>query len=133
FEIQHRKGTSHGNTDALSRRPCKERCKHCTNAEKKFGMETDISVKVLTTEDAWSSSKWESDDGSSCRWQLILPKSRIQEVLRETHDSASGGHFGVMKLWAKPESDSIGIDFAPTSKNGAENATLAEPEKDPKQ
>ncbi|GBM95150.1 Transposon Ty3-G Gag-Pol polyprotein, partial [Araneus ventricosus] len=158
FEIQHRKGTSHGNADALSRRPCKESCKHCTNAEKKFGMETDISVKALTTEDAWSSSevqkaqledpairpilerklnsedrpswqeivpespatkrfwalwdslhlkdgvlyrKWESDDGSSSRWQLILPKSRIQEVLRETHDSASGGHFGVMKTLSK--------------------------------
>ncbi|GBM71344.1 hypothetical protein AVEN_4654-1 [Araneus ventricosus] len=36
--------------------------------------------------------KWENDDGSSCHWQLILPKSRIQEVLREPHDSASGGH-----------------------------------------
>ncbi|GBN25970.1 Retrovirus-related Pol polyprotein from transposon 17.6, partial [Araneus ventricosus] len=158
FEIQHHKGTSHGNADALSRRPCKESCKHCANAEKKFGVETDISVKVLTTEDACSSSevqkaqledpairpilerklnsedrpswqeiapespatkrywalwdslhlkdgvlyrKWESDDGSSCRWQLILPKSRIQEVLRETHDSASGGHFGVMKTLSK--------------------------------
>ncbi|GBN96200.1 Transposon Ty3-G Gag-Pol polyprotein [Araneus ventricosus] len=158
FEIQHGKGTSHGNADVLSRRPCKESCKHCTNAEKKFGMETDISVKVLTTEDTWSSSevqkaqledlairpilekklnsedrpswqeiapespakkrywafwdslhlkdgvlyrKWESDDGISCRWQLILPKSRIQEVLRETHDSASGGHFGVMKTLNK--------------------------------
>ncbi|GBN68852.1 Retrovirus-related Pol polyprotein from transposon 412, partial [Araneus ventricosus] len=158
FEIQHRKGTSHGNADALSRRPCKESFNHCTNAEKKFGMETDISVKVLTTEDACSSSevqkaqledpairpilerklnsedrpswqeiapeshatkrywplwdslhlkdgvlyrKWESDDGSSCRWQLILPKSRIQEVLRETHGSASGGHFGVMKTLSK--------------------------------
>ncbi|GBM97845.1 hypothetical protein AVEN_148145-1 [Araneus ventricosus] len=33
--------------------------------------------------------KWENDDGSSCRWQLILPKSRIQEVLQETHDSAT--------------------------------------------
>ncbi|GBM32909.1 Retrovirus-related Pol polyprotein from transposon 412 [Araneus ventricosus] len=158
FEIQHRKGTSHENADALSRRPCKESCKHCTNAEKKFGMETDISVKVLTTEDPWSSSevqkaqledpairtilekklnsndrpscqeiapespatkrywalwdslhlkdgvlycKWESDDGSFCRWQLILPKTRIQKVLRETHDSASGGHFGVMKTLSK--------------------------------
>ncbi|GBN99165.1 Retrovirus-related Pol polyprotein from transposon 297, partial [Araneus ventricosus] len=57
FEIQHRKETSHGNADALSRRPCKESCKHSTNAEKKFGMETDISMKVLTTEDAWSSSE----------------------------------------------------------------------------
>ncbi|GBM94107.1 hypothetical protein AVEN_237382-1 [Araneus ventricosus] len=41
--------------------------------------------------------KWESDDGSSCRWHLILPKSRIKEVLQETHDNASGGRFGVMK------------------------------------
>ncbi|GBN05127.1 Retrovirus-related Pol polyprotein from transposon 17.6 [Araneus ventricosus] len=91
FEIQHRKGTSHGNADALSRRPCKESCKHCTNAEKKFGMETDISVKVLTTEDAWSSSevqktqledpairpilerKLNSEDRSS--WQEIAPES----------------------------------------------------------
>ncbi|GBN32936.1 Transposon Ty3-G Gag-Pol polyprotein [Araneus ventricosus] len=158
FEIQHRRGTSHVNADALSRRPCKESCKHCTNAEKKFGMEKDISVKVLTTEDAWSSSevqkaqpedpairpivekklnsedrpswqeiapenpatqrywalwdslhlkdgvlylKWKRDDGSFCRWQLILPKSRIQEVLRETHDSASVGHFEVMKTLGK--------------------------------
>ncbi|GBN71661.1 hypothetical protein AVEN_60420-1 [Araneus ventricosus] len=30
-----------------------------------------------------------------------LPKSRIPEVLRETHDSASGGHFGVMKTLSK--------------------------------
>ncbi|GBO12337.1 hypothetical protein AVEN_180592-1 [Araneus ventricosus] len=45
--------------------------------------------------------RWESVDGRSCRWQLILPKSRIPEVLRETHDSASGGHFGVMKTLSK--------------------------------
>ncbi|GBM48877.1 Retrovirus-related Pol polyprotein from transposon 297 [Araneus ventricosus] len=160
FEIQYRKGTFHGNADALSRRPCRESCKHCSNAEKKFGIETDISVKVLTTTsvDPWSSCeiqkaeledsaiktilekklmsadqpswqeivpespatkrywalwdslhlkdgvlyrRWESDDGRSCRWQLILPKSRIPEVLRETHDSASGGHFGVMKTLSK--------------------------------
>ncbi|GBN17967.1 hypothetical protein AVEN_161551-1 [Araneus ventricosus] len=139
FEIQHRKGTSHGIEDALSRRPCKESCKYCTNAEKNFGMEIDTSVKVLTTTIVvWSSCeiqkaqledptikpilekkldsvdrpswqeiapespatkrywvfwdslhlkdgvlyrKWESDDGSSCRWQLIFPKSRIPEVL----------------------------------------------------
>ncbi|GBM01882.1 hypothetical protein AVEN_219000-1 [Araneus ventricosus] len=34
FEIHHRNGTSHGNADSLSRRPSKEICKHCTNAEK---------------------------------------------------------------------------------------------------
>ncbi|GBM03364.1 hypothetical protein AVEN_256908-1 [Araneus ventricosus] len=145
FEIQHRKGTSHGNADALSRRPCKESCKHCANAEKKFGIETDTSVKVLTTTsvDPWSSCeiqkaqledpaikpilekklnsadrpswqeiapespatkrywvlsdslhlkdgalyhRWESDDGSSCRWQLFLAKSRIPEVFCYVYD-----------------------------------------------
>ncbi|GBM53776.1 Retrovirus-related Pol polyprotein from transposon 297 [Araneus ventricosus] len=160
FEIHHRKGTSYGNADALSRRPCRESCKHCSNAEKNFGIETDTSVKVLTTTfvDPWSSCeiqkaqledpaikpilekklnsanrpswqeiapesaatkrycalwdslhlkdgvlyrRWESDDGSSCRWQLILPKNRIPEFLRETHDSAGGGHFGVMKILSK--------------------------------
>ncbi|GBL78885.1 hypothetical protein AVEN_48865-1 [Araneus ventricosus] len=25
--------------------------------------------------------RWESEDGSSCQWQLILPKRRIPEVL----------------------------------------------------
>ncbi|GBN65899.1 Transposon Ty3-G Gag-Pol polyprotein [Araneus ventricosus] len=45
--------------------------------------------------------KWESDDGNTCRWQLILPTSRIPEVLRETHDSTSGGHFGVTKTLSK--------------------------------
>ncbi|GBN68362.1 Transposon Ty3-I Gag-Pol polyprotein [Araneus ventricosus] len=69
FEIQYRKGTSHGNADALSQRPCKESCKHCTNAEKKFGMETDISVKVLTTT---SVEPW-----SSCEIQ----KAQLEEML----------------------------------------------------
>ncbi|GBM55888.1 hypothetical protein AVEN_2581-1 [Araneus ventricosus] len=93
FEIQHRKGTSHGNADDVSRRPCKESCKYCTNAEKKFGMETDISVKVLTTTsvDPWSSceiqkaqledpaikpimeKKLNSTDRPS--WQEIVPES----------------------------------------------------------
>ncbi|GBO39818.1 hypothetical protein AVEN_120707-1 [Araneus ventricosus] len=45
--------------------------------------------------------KWVNDNGSSCRLQPILPKSRIQEVLRETHDSATGGHFGFMKTLSK--------------------------------
>ncbi|GBM05584.1 hypothetical protein AVEN_94844-1 [Araneus ventricosus] len=49
FKMQHRKGTSHGNVYAFSRRPCKESYKHCSNAEKKFGMERDISVNVVTT------------------------------------------------------------------------------------
>ncbi|GBM10458.1 hypothetical protein AVEN_263367-1 [Araneus ventricosus] len=54
---QHRKRTSDG-ADVLSRRLCIEGCEPCSNAEKKFRMETDISVEALTmtTEDRWSLS-----------------------------------------------------------------------------
>ncbi|GBN78876.1 hypothetical protein AVEN_11463-1 [Araneus ventricosus] len=45
--------------------------------------------------------EWESNDGGFYRRQLILPKSRIQEVLRETHGNTSGRHFGVMKTLRK--------------------------------
>ncbi|GFW93188.1 hypothetical protein TNCV_3333481 [Trichonephila clavipes] len=45
--------------------------------------------------------KWESDDGKTFRWQLILPKTRISTVLKELHDSLTGGYFGVMKTLQK--------------------------------
>ncbi|GFR03494.1 retrovirus-related Pol polyprotein from transposon 17.6 [Trichonephila clavata] len=32
-EIRHRKGSAHGNADALSRRPCPESCKYCSRVE----------------------------------------------------------------------------------------------------
>ncbi|GBM40902.1 Retrovirus-related Pol polyprotein from transposon 297 [Araneus ventricosus] len=81
FEIQHRKGTSHGNADALSRRPCTESCKHCTNAERKFGMEIDISVKVLTTTSA--------DPWSSCEIQKSqLEDPNIKTILEKKLNSA---------------------------------------------
>ncbi|GFT46295.1 retrovirus-related Pol polyprotein from transposon 412 [Trichonephila clavipes] len=45
--------------------------------------------------------KWESDDGKTFRWQLILPKTRISTVLKELHGSPTGGRFGVMKILQK--------------------------------
>ncbi|GBL88775.1 hypothetical protein AVEN_158906-1 [Araneus ventricosus] len=51
----------------------------------------------LHLKDSVLNRKWESNEGSSYRRQLILPKSRFQEVLRQTRDNTSGGHFGVMK------------------------------------
>ncbi|GFV15901.1 retrovirus-related Pol polyprotein from transposon 412 [Trichonephila clavipes] len=44
---------------------------------------------------------WESDDGKTFRWQLILPKIRVSTVLKELHGSPTGGHFGVMKTLQK--------------------------------
>ncbi|GFX09345.1 retrovirus-related Pol polyprotein from transposon 412 [Trichonephila clavipes] len=44
---------------------------------------------------------WESDDGKTFRWQLILPKIRVSTVLKELHGSPTGDHFGVMKTLQK--------------------------------
>ncbi|GFT24592.1 retrovirus-related Pol polyprotein from transposon 412 [Trichonephila clavipes] len=45
--------------------------------------------------------KWESDDGKTFRWQLIIPKTSVSTVLKELHGSPPGGHFGVMKTLQK--------------------------------
>ncbi|GFT92065.1 retrovirus-related Pol polyprotein from transposon 17.6 [Trichonephila clavipes] len=37
-EIRHRKGSAHGNADALSRRPSPGSCKYCSRIEKKLGV-----------------------------------------------------------------------------------------------
>ncbi|CAK1590660.1 unnamed protein product [Parnassius mnemosyne] len=52
FVIEHRSGKSHGNADALSRRPCPEDCKHCTRQE---GKEV-VSVRMLRTDQL--SNEW---------------------------------------------------------------------------
>ncbi|GFT98290.1 retrovirus-related Pol polyprotein from transposon 412 [Trichonephila clavipes] len=172
FDIRHRKGSSHGNADALSRRPCPENCRHCSRLETKYDyairqittstatppdpwsdekvredqmadpdikpliefMESssnkpswqDISAYSPTTKQYWALwnslhlrngvlyRKFESEDGKTFRWQLVLPRSRIPEVLKELHGSPTGGHFGVMKtlhrvrerfFWGKVRAD----------------------------
>ncbi|GFU51649.1 hypothetical protein TNCV_82791 [Trichonephila clavipes] len=132
FDIRHRKGSSHGNADALSRRPCPENCRHCSRVETKYDYairqittstatppdpwsdekvreDQDISAYSPTTKQYWALwnslhlrngvlyRKFESEDGKTFRWQLVLPRSRIPEVLKELHGSPTGGHFGVMK------------------------------------
>ncbi|UYV81700.1 hypothetical protein LAZ67_20002038, partial [Cordylochernes scorpioides] len=44
MEIQHRKGKSHGNADALSRRPCPVNCKHCSKAE----TQAELNIRQLS-------------------------------------------------------------------------------------
>ncbi|KAJ8942120.1 hypothetical protein NQ318_000715 [Aromia moschata] len=43
--------------------------------------------------------KWESPDGVSAVYQLVLPKARIHQVLEELHNSPTGGHFGVTRTF----------------------------------
>ncbi|KAF8782265.1 Retrovirus-related Pol polyprotein like [Argiope bruennichi] len=63
FEIKHRKGSLHGNADALSRRPCSNACSYCTTVEKKYDMITpvirQIKDSVSTQIDRWSDKKSE--------------------------------------------------------------------------
>ncbi|RLU26298.1 hypothetical protein DMN91_000092 [Ooceraea biroi] len=44
---------------------------------------------------------WVSTQPKSNRRQIIVPRDRIAEVLREAHDSPAGGHFGINKTLAK--------------------------------
>ncbi|KAJ8962745.1 hypothetical protein NQ318_001143 [Aromia moschata] len=49
--------------------------------------------------------KWESPDGVSAVYQLVLPKARIHQVLEELHNSPTGGHFGVTRTLARNQRD----------------------------
>ncbi|KAF8795542.1 Transposon Ty3-I Gag-Pol polyprotein like [Argiope bruennichi] len=53
-DIQHRKGTSHGNANALSRGPCPENCKHGTKVEEKFGVTAPAIRRATSDDDPWS-------------------------------------------------------------------------------
>ncbi|KAJ8896560.1 hypothetical protein PR048_001904 [Dryococelus australis] len=44
---------------------------------------------------------WESSDGKHMHLQLVLPKCRILDVLKELHNTAAGGHFGLNKTLVK--------------------------------
>ena len=51
FTIEHRSGKSHGNADALSRRPCPVDCKHC---QKQEGKDSLRMLRTDTVNEEWS-------------------------------------------------------------------------------
>ncbi len=59
--------------------------------------------KLLGTVEVVNCTEWsvkaamESTDGREINYQIILPASKRNEVLREIHNGASGCHFGVRK------------------------------------
>ncbi|GFS93394.1 retrovirus-related Pol polyprotein from transposon 412 [Trichonephila clavipes] len=59
-EIRYRKGSAHGNADALSRRPCPENCKYCSIIEKKFGI-IDPIVRQVTTPSTSELDPWSDE------------------------------------------------------------------------
>jgi hypothetical protein len=44
---------------------------------------------------------WESADGRTTTAQVVIPGSKVKEVLTEMHAGPSGGHFGVSKILDK--------------------------------
>ncbi|POS82770.1 hypothetical protein EPUL_005785, partial [Erysiphe pulchra] len=145
---------SHGNADALSRRPCEINCQHCSRQEEKAAsvmrttvvddhwlnaelakdQEEDPELKYIlnwkTNQEerpSWQEvanlsrsvkaywAQWnsivvdagllkrvvENAEGNQKKLQLLVPKRRIPEVLRQLHDGVTGGHLGVHKTLEK--------------------------------
>ncbi|UYV72285.1 K02A2.6-like, partial [Cordylochernes scorpioides] len=58
MEIQHRKGKSHGNADALSRRPCPVNCKHCSKAE----TQAELNIRQLSLAQELKLDEWSPEE-----------------------------------------------------------------------
>ncbi|KMQ85118.1 integrase core domain protein [Lasius niger] len=56
---------------------------------------------ALSLKDGVLYRKWKAPSLKSSIFQLIVPRNRINQILEETHDSSSGGHFGVNKTLEK--------------------------------
>ncbi|GFV49854.1 retrovirus-related Pol polyprotein from transposon opus [Trichonephila clavipes] len=82
-EIRHRKGSAHGNADALSGRPCPESCKYCSRIEKKFGVIDSIvrhvTVPSISALDPWSDESVRND-------QLADPEIKPITEFKESSD-----------------------------------------------
>lgn len=63
FVTEHRSGRTHGNADALSRRPCPEDCKHCARQETK----EVVPVRMLRTDlsDEWKETLQQAQQNDS--------------------------------------------------------------------
>ncbi|GBL97483.1 hypothetical protein AVEN_162945-1 [Araneus ventricosus] len=101
---QHRKRTSDG-TDVLSRGLCVEGCEPCSSPEKKFSMETDISVEALTmtTEDRWSLSKIQKPHLEDLDIRPILEKKLKWRI----------DHLGKKSLARVPQPNDVGLFGTP--------------------
>ena len=55
----------------------------------------------LEVRDGLLSRRWESDDGKSVKWLLVIPLKFRKEILAELHGGKLSGHLGVSKTLAK--------------------------------
>ena len=55
----------------------------------------------LSIEDGLLVRNWENEDGSQVRKQIVLPQTKVKEVLQEFHGGVAGGHLGAKKTLDK--------------------------------
>ncbi|GFT67840.1 retrovirus-related Pol polyprotein from transposon 17.6 [Trichonephila clavipes] len=102
-EIRHRKGSAHGNADALSRRPCPESCKYCFRVEEKFGV-IDPVVRQVTTASTLESNLL--NDESVRKDQRADPEIKPIIEFKESSDEKSSWqditpfHLTTKRYWA---------------------------------
>jgi hypothetical protein len=64
--------------------------------------------KSLAVRNGILEHNWESANGRSKIAQIVIPRSRVKDVLAELHDGPSGGPLGVNKTVIKFGKDSTG-------------------------
>jgi len=74
--------------------------------------------------------KWEFSNLETNIFQIVVPQKKIKQILEEAHDSPSGGHFTVNKLWIKFGKDFIGQRVSRMLRIGADHVKFVYPEKD---
>ena len=60
--------------------------------------------KQLHLRDGVLYRRWEDDTGSEVRYLLVVPSAMQGEVLHQLHNSPTGGHLGITKLYEKARS-----------------------------
>lgn len=102
LKIEHRPGKSHGNADALSRRPCKEDCKHCCRVEKQQGLQQVKRITFGTPTD-WTSENLRNEQLNDENISQILTKKENGEE-KPVWAEVSSKSREFKALWAQWES-----------------------------
>jgi hypothetical protein len=102
FKIEYRAGKSHPNANALSRRPCRSDCKHCSRKEKS----EDIGIVnrlVLRPQDGWTTPEVRSEQLKHSDIVRIL-EAKENGDQRPSWEEVSDKSSALKALWAQWDS-----------------------------
>jgi hypothetical protein len=67
---------------------------------------------------------WESANGQSQVAQIVIPQSRVKDILTELHGGLSGGHLGDNKILNKIHQRYYCLQQEAISRDGADSASV---------